>query len=191
MGSIFQSIYNSMFPDGITLQLVLGNIVALVASLFMVAVGYIKDRNKMILVQTAQVICFIISNFILGAYVASIINILSLLRNLLCYKDKLNVFWKIVLSVLTISIGLCVNKSEIWGLVPIISMLMFVWLMTVKNEIGFKLMIIGTCIPWLINDTYFKAYTAAIFDVATIIAGVIAIVQILIRNKKKNYLLED
>ena len=70
-------------------QLICGNIVALIASILMVISGSVKDRKKIIYIQTLQILGFTLSTLILGGYTGTIVNLISLFRNYLCYKDKL------------------------------------------------------------------------------------------------------
>ena len=78
------------------IQLISGNIVALIASILMVVSGSLKDRKKIIYVQTLQIIAFTISDLILGGYTGAIINVISLIRNNLVYVDKLTTMPKII-----------------------------------------------------------------------------------------------
>ena len=50
---------------------------------------YAKTKEKILYFQTVQIGLSVISNIILGGITGAIINALSLIRNILCYKDKL------------------------------------------------------------------------------------------------------
>ena len=62
------------------------------------------------------------------------------------------------------------------------SMVVYTILIDLKNVIKFKYLILFTMTMWLIYDIYIMSYTAAIFDLGTIIANIIAVIQIK-RNK--------
>ena len=71
------------------IQIIIGNIIALIASILMVYSGVIKQKKKILYVQTVQIGMSVASNLVLGGVVGAIINALSCVRNILCYKDKL------------------------------------------------------------------------------------------------------
>ena len=48
------------------MKLIIGNIVALIASLIMVYSGYLKQKKKILYVQTIQIGLSVLSNIILG-----------------------------------------------------------------------------------------------------------------------------
>lgn len=163
--------------------LIIGNLIALIASLLMLYSGYIKKREKIIFVQTIQIALSVVSNIVLGGISGAIINAISLIRNILCYKNKLSKIWKIVLIVLSASLTLIFNNLGLIGVLPLISTVFYIWFMDIKDVINFKYLIIFTMTMWLIYDIYIMAYTAAIFDMGTIIANIISILQIK-KNKK-------
>ena len=162
--------------------IVIGNIIALIASLLMLYSGYIKKKQKILFVQTIQIGLSVLSNVVLGGISGAIINALSLLRNVLCYKEKLNKVWKLILIILSTILTLKFNNLGIIGLLPVVSMVVYTILIDLKNVIKFKYLILFTMTMWLIYDIYIMSYTAAIFDLGTIIANIIAVIQIK-RNK--------
>ena len=162
--------------------IVIGNIIALIASLLMLYSGYIKKKQKILFVQTIQIGLSVLSNVVLGGISGAIINALSLLRNVLCYKEKLNKAWKLILIILSTILTLKFNNLGIIGLLPVVSMVVYTILIDLKNVIKFKYLILFTMTMWLIYDIYIMSYTAAIFDLGTIIANIIAVIQIK-RNK--------
>lgn len=61
--------------------ILLGNIVALIASIFMVISGILKEKKKMLWAQTIQIFLLIVSNIILGGLSGAISNTAGLIRN--------------------------------------------------------------------------------------------------------------
>ncbi len=164
------------------MTLILGNIVALLGSLLMVYTGLIKKKQKIILFQTVQIGLFVLSNIILGGITGAIINALSMIRNILCYKNKLGLKEKIIITILSIVLSLSFNNLGIIGLLPVISTVTYIWLIDIKNVSRFKILIIFTMILWFIYDMTIKSYTSAFFDFMNICANIISI--ILIKYKK-------
>jgi len=167
------------------IQLVCGNIVALIASILMVCSGSVKDRKKIIYIQTLQILAFIISTLILGGYTGAIVNLISLVRNVLCYRDKLTNNKKVVLIILSIVFSLLFNNLGFLGLLPLISSVVYTCFMNTKNTIKLKSVIIFTMVLWLIYDILINSYTSAVFDLFSIIANLVTIYQLFQKNNSK------
>ena len=164
------------------MQIIIGNIIALMASIIMVYSGYLKQKKKILYVQTIQIGLSVFSNIVLGGITGAIINAISCVRNILCYKEKLNNISKIILIVLATILSLYFNNLGNIGLLPLISTITYILLMNIKNVIKFKYLIIFTMILWFFYDLYIKSYTSACFDAMCIITNMGSIIQM---NKQK------
>ncbi len=164
--------------------ILIANAIALIASLLMVYTGYIKKKEKILFFQTIQIGLSVISNLILGGITGAIINALGLIRNILCYKEKLNKIAQIILIILSILLGVYFNNLALIGLLPIISNVVYIVFMNIKDVIKFKYLIIFTMTMWLVYDIYIMSYTSAVFDLGNIIANIISIIQIKKSAKK-------
>lgn len=164
--------------------ILIANAIALIASLLMVYTGYIKKKEKILFFQTIQIGLSVISNLILGGITGAIINALGLIRNILCYKEKLNKIAQIILIILSILLGVYFNNLALIGLLPIISNVVYIVFMNIKDVIKFKYLIIFTMTMWLVYDIYIMSYTSAVFDLGNIIANFISIIQIKKSAKK-------
>lgn len=164
------------------MNILIGNIIALVASLIMVYTGILKNKKKIIYLQTVQIGLSVISNIVLGGISGAIINGISCIRNVLCYKGMLTTMFKILIVIISITLTLLFNNLGIIGLLPLISIVVYTLFMDTKKVITLKLLIIFTMIMWLLYDFYIKSYTSSLFDLLTIITNVIALNQL--RNKR-------
>lgn len=164
--------------------ILIANAIALIASLLMVYTGYIKKKEKILFFQTIQIGLSVTSNLILGGITGAIINALGLIRNILCYKEKLNKIAQIILIILSILLGVYFNNLALIGLLPIISNVVYMVFMNIKDVTKFKYLIIFTMTMWLIYDIYIMSYTSAVFDLGNIIANIISIIQIKKSTKK-------
>ncbi len=160
------------------MSLVIGNIIALIASILMVFSGIIKKKKGVIYVQSLQIGLFVISNLVLNGISGAIINAISLVRNILCYKDRLGFKEKIIITFVSTLLTIYFNNLGLIGLLPLISTVVYLWLMTIKNIIKFKILIIFTIILWCIYDFTIQSYTAFAFDILTILTNIIAIIKI-------------
>lgn len=165
------------------ISLIIGNIIALIASILMVYSGLLKAKKKILYFQTVQIGMSVISNIILGGITGAIINALSLIRNILCYKDKLGLKEKIVITFLAVILTFKYNNLGYIGLLPLISTVTYIWMMNIKNVTWFKLLIASTMLMWFIYDLIIKSYTSAIFDFMSIIANIATIFQIKLTKK--------
>lgn len=157
---------------------IIGNIIALIASLLMVYTGFLKNKKKIIFLQTIQILLYTVGNFLLNSIPGAIINILNCIRNILCYENKLGKKEKIIITILSIILTLKFNNLGIIGYLPGIISVSYIWLMTTKDVVKFKTLIIITTVLWFIHDIYIGLYTSAIFDFASIIANFISIYHI-------------
>ena len=160
------------------ISIIIGNIIALIASILMVYSGTSKQKKKILHFQTVQIGMSVISNIILCGITGAIINALSLIRNTLCYKDKLGLKEKVVITILATILTLKFNNLGYIGLLPLISTVTYIWLMNIKNVKRFKLLIIFTMLMWFIYDIVIKSYTSAIFDFINIVANIVTLFQI-------------
>ena len=159
-------------------NIIIGNIIALIASILMVYSGMLKQKKKILHFQTVQIGLSVISNIVLGGITGAIINALSLIRNILCYKDKLGLEEKIVITILATILTLKFNNLGYIGLLPLISTVSYVWLMNIKDVKKFKWLIVFTMLMWFIYDVVIKSYTSAIFDFMNIVANIVTLFQI-------------
>ena len=159
-------------------MIIIGNILALLASIFMVLAGLVKNKKKTIYVQSIQVFLFILSNAFLKGITGVITNIVSFIRNILCYKDVFNFRIKIVLISISIVFSLLLNNLGIIGLLPLISVVTYTFFMDIKDLTKFKILNIFATTLWFIYDIFILSYTSAIFDFMCIIANIITIYKI-------------
>lgn len=160
------------------MQIVIGNIVALVGSVLMAYSGIIKEKQKIIIVQTIQMLMLGLSNIILGGIPGAIINSVNCIRNILCYEEKLGFKEKLILVTISVGLSIYFNNLGIIGILPVIATVFYTMLMDMKNVVKFKVLLIFTLILWGIYDIYIKSYTSAIFDFITIGANIFSIYRI-------------
>lgn len=159
-------------------SIIIGNTIALIASILMVYSGILKQKKKILYFQTVQIGMSVISNIILGGITGAIINALSMIRNILCYKNKLGLKEKIVITILAVILTFKFNNLGYIGLLPLISTIIYIWLMNIKNVKKFKLLIAFTMLMWFIYDIVIKSYASAIFDFMNIVANIVTVFQI-------------
>ena len=158
--------------------LIIGNIIAWTGSILKVYVGVIKDKTGIYFVQSLQIALLAISNLVLNGISGFIINTINLIRNIICYKEALSLKVKILLSIISIILTIYFNNHGLLGYLPLISGLIYLWFMTVKDVIKFKILIIVSVVFWLIYDITIQSYTASLFDLITIIVSSISVIKL-------------
>lgn len=163
--------------------LIIGNIIMLIASIVMVCVGLLKDNKKVVALQTIQMLLMTVGDFFLGSVPGAISSILAIVRNILCYKQKLRTISKIVLiAILSVS-SLLFNNIGWLVLIPIFATAIFTWFIDTNSVVDMKILIIVSSVCWGIHDAYIQAYTVLPFDIMTIISTTISLVTILKARK--------
>ena len=165
--------------------LLIGNFIALVASLIMVYTGFIKKKETIIFVQAIQILLLVISNIVLGGITGAIINGVSFFRNIIVYKNKLTRNKKIILIVISATLTLMFNNHGLIGLLPLVCTIVYTSLIDTKDVVKLKWANAFTLFLWLIYDLYIRSYTSSIFDFISIISNLIGIYQINKLAKKK------
>jgi len=166
------------------INILIGNIIALLSSTFMVISGIVKEKKKVLFYQIIEVILALIAYVFLNTMSGVIINALNLVRNILGYNNKLNVVAKIIISILSIILVLYFNNNGLIGLLPLITILVWIWAMTIENVILFKLIFAFNISLWIVYDLNVKNYVAFVFDIITIISIFISIIRIKKGRKK-------
>lgn len=110
-------------------------------------------------------------------------NGIGLVRNILCYKDKLHIKEKVIIIILSVILTLKFNNLGFIGLLPLISMVLYICFINIKNVVKFKLLIIFTFCMWLVYDLYINSYFSAFFYFVNIMANFVSIFQL---RKKVN-----
>ncbi len=167
------------------LYLIIGNIFSLLSAICIAVSVIKKNKNDLIWWQIIDVIFCILSNIALYTYAALTTNTVSLIRNILAYKNKLSKKLTFVLMILCIIAGLWANNRGIIGLFPIIASASYTILMyTTRNEQQMRYALVSNLVLWFIHDFYVQAYPSAIMDMVLSLWTVLQIFQN--RNKFTN-----
>ena len=165
--------------------IILGNIVALIAASLGLIIGILKSKKKILYTQTIQYITYTIENIILGGISGAITNLISIFRNILCYKEKLTTTAIILIILISIVLTLLFNNLGFIGLLPLFNNIIYTVFINIKDEFKFKILILIQVILWLLYDLTIRAYTSAIFEIFTITSCIITAFQIYMNRKKE------
>ena len=164
-------------------NIIIGNAISIIAAIIMVYTGTLKNKKKIILIQSFQIFLLTISNFVLGGMSGAIVNISCVIRNILEYKEKLGTKTKIVLTIVTLYFSVKYNNHGLLGYLPIISTTVYLWLINLKDIIKFKYLVIFTNITWFLYDLLIFAIVMAVFDFISVITNIVSVIKIKKENK--------
>ena len=153
------------------LPILIANIIDFIASMVQIYSGTIKDKGKILLFQILQLGIQTISMLLLGAIPGAISNVLSCIRNYLCYKNIFTWPIKIILIVLSFILTILFNNQGLLGYLPFVVCTVYVLLMDIKDPVKFKLLVTLTFVPWVFYFFIIKSYTGAFFAAATVITN--------------------
>ena len=166
------------------MQLV-ANIIDFFAAMIQIGTGAVKKKSKILILQSVQLLMQGVAMLLLGGVTGAVSNVLSCVRNYICYKEKLNLPWKIFFIVASVVMTILLNNQGILGMIPAAVCIVYILFMDVKDAVKFKILVMLTFIPWLIYHFILGSYTGAASDAATIIANVVTIIKMRKENVVK------
>ena len=143
------------------------HICALIGFIFLIISTQVKEKNKILLFQSLFSFFFFLQYILLGVYSAGILNLVSLVRNIVYYKNT-NKISTYSIIILTFLVGLiCTifdmkNYIFIISVIPLIINLLYAYSLSKKNIVLIKKVFLVCSIIWVIYDYFVKAYVGLI-----------------------------
>ena len=157
------------------MAILIANIIDFFAAIIQIASGSIKKKTKILVVQMIQLAMQMVSMLLLGGVTGAVNNVLACFRNYLCYKEKLNNFWKGFLIVASVAMTVLLNEQGLLGVIPGAVCVVYILFMDIKDPVKFKFLVTLTTIPWLFYHFILKSYTGALCDAATVVINFITL----------------
>ena len=173
------------------LNIVIGNVISLIAGIFIILSMWVNDEKQAYKYQFLNAFILMISSVFFFSWtgVTTIWTGVTTMaiaasRNAMVYKDKLTFNWTAFFIVISVVLGLLVNTLGFIGLLPIIAIIQITlcnyYLKTIKTiKMGF-----------ILNSAIYIIYFLAILDFAsaaiesfTALVGVVALIR-LIRSER-------
>ncbi len=158
------------------MQLV-ANIIDFFAAMIQIGTGAVKKKSKILILQIVQILMQGVAMMLLGGVTGAVNNVLSCVRNYICYKEKLNLPCNIFFIAASVVMTVILNTQGIFGMIPAAVCIIYILFMDVKDPLKFKMLVMLTFIPWLIYHFILGSYTGAASDAATIIANIVTIIK--------------
>ena len=158
------------------LNIIIGNIISLIAGVFIILSMWVNDEKKAYLYQFLNAFILIISSVFFFSWTGVTTMAIAATRNLMVYKDRLTLRWTVFFIVISVVLGLMVNTMGFVGLLPIIAIVQITlcnyYLKTIKS--------IKT--SFIVNSAIYIVYFLAILDFSsaaiesvTALIGVVAL----------------
>ncbi len=164
---------------------VMANLVSMVGCVLMVAVGFLRKKRTILLVQCVQFAILAAANLMLGAMTGFISGFVSIVRNLVFLKWENTGLMKLAFIAVQLVLSLSVGVHSVLDWLPIAAAVLYTWFLDVKSEVHLKLVIIAAQSMWLVYDFVYLNYVTCAFDAMTILSNAIGIVMIMRAGKQK------
>ena len=143
------------------------HICALIGFIFLIISTQVKEKNKILLFQSLFSFFFFLQYILLGVYSAGILNLVSLVRNIVYYKNtnKISTYSIIILTFLVgLICTICDMKNYVFiiSVIPLIINLLYAYSLSKKNIVLIKKVFLVCSIIWVIYDYFVKAYVGLI-----------------------------
>ena len=140
--------------------------------------GLTKSREKILTIQLGQLGFLALSNAVLGAYTGVVMNLVSVLRNILCLKVKYTWALKLTISAALVGLGLLANNHGLIGVLPIISSTLITCCLDIDDVVKLKTLYIIAQTLLIFYDIAVKNYAAAGMETFGAISNAIAIISV-------------
>ena len=166
------------------MALIIGNALCLVAAVIMTLMGMIKDRIKFIKAQSVMNMVYISAYAFLRGTSGVIVNVVTLTRNVICLKWKMNTPIKLVFIIGQVILGIIFGTKGLVAWFPVIACSIFTWYMDCEDAIKLRSIIVGTQLMFAFYDWSVKAYTGFVFDILATITNTISLVKFIKADKE-------
>ena len=120
------------------MNIILGNIVSLLGCTVMVLIGFIKNKDRYIVMQTLQFLLNALSHFLLGGFGGTVASLVSAARNIIIAKWKCTTGIKIALIAVQAALSISTVTANPITWIPIIAAGMFTWYIDTKDAMWFN-----------------------------------------------------
>ena len=157
----------------------MGNLMSLAGCVVMVLIGFVRKKERVIVLQCFQFAFLGAGNLMLGAFSGFISGILSVLRNLIFPRVRGGTWLKLTFIGLQLALTVLAGWAGPVSLLPLGAGILFTWFIDTKSDIQLKTVIIGAQVLWACYDMYYRNFVSFTFDILTILTNLLAILTIL------------
>lgn len=161
-------------------NLVIGNIISLIAGIFIILSMWVNDEKQAYKYQFWNAFILMISSVFFLSWTGVTTMAIAATRNAMVYNDKLTFNWTVFFIIISIILGLSVNTMGFVGLLPIIAIVQI----TLCNYYLKSIKSIKT--SFIVNSAIYIVYFLAILDFSsaaiesiTAIIGLVSLIRLI------------
>lgn len=166
------------------MMVILGNVISFIGCILMVGIGFIKQKNTILVGQCIQFGLQGAGHLFLGSIPGMISCGVSILRNLFFSRRKVTVWLKLSFIALQTVLTVATGPQNLIQWLPLVAVVPYTWYLDTENVVLFKLVNIFGCVCWIFHDFYYLNYAAGVFDILAVVSTGISVFQLL-REKKQ------
>lgn len=154
-------------------EIVIGNILVLIAQLSTIYISTRRDRTKILYAQFFPMSLLTLSSILLKGYSAVAIDIIEIFRNIVILKDIKIKYREILFAAATIILGVAFNNRGILGLLPVVANLLQTYVLMNRN-IGMKYLKIAFALSflcWTIYNFVINSYVGVVFNFINVLVN--------------------
>ncbi len=157
----------------------IGNIICFSASIIMTLMGLLKDKKKFLTAQCGMNALFAVGNYVLGGISGSIVNIVTMIRNIFCLNRKMGIWSRMFFIAAQIGLTVAAGCEDIIMWLPVIANCVFTWYMFSENMVLLKAIVIISQLLWAVFDFSISNYATVPFDLASAVTNIISLISLL------------
>ena len=156
----------------------LGNAMSLIGCVLMVAIGFVRRKDRVLALQCVQFGFLAAGNLLLGAVSGFISGVVSILRNLIFPWVKNSVWLKLLFISAQVLLTLLAGWAGPISLLPLAAGILFTWFIDTRSDVQLKAVIIAAQMLWAVYDWHYRNFVAFTFDILTILSNITGIVML-------------
>lgn len=153
-----------------TTNILIGNIISLVAGIMVVLSIWVNDSKRAYKFQIYSALVLMVSSLFFESFVGFFIFLIIAIRLMFVYKDRLSLRWTIFFLVVPVSVALAVNTLGFIGLIPVIATIQI----TICNYAYKDIRWIK--LSFIVNEAFYIIYFLLVYDFVSTAVQIITVV---------------
>ena len=167
------------------LNLIIGNCISAVASVFLAISNCAQSQKKIYLFQLLETATFCLSSVFFASWAGLSTLLVSLVRNILVVKNRLRKWHVYLFAVLVVLIGLYINNRGVLGLLPIAATVEITFANYYAKSVPLiKVSVLFNTILWAVYSFLIWDFAAGISETLISILGAVSLVQYMRQLKR-------
>lgn len=159
-------------------NLLIGNLISLIAVWFTAMSSWSKDRRKIYLYQVGQCLLLALASVFFRSYAGIATLLVCAWRNYLASQNRLTKVWAVICLGLIVFFGLLVNNRGLIGQLLVVTNVIYtLGVFYTKRELSIKCNMILNMTLWMIYEIFIVDIPSAIADLVGIVTAVASLLR--------------